>query len=139
MRHPANDMLFCSEEELLPTADNSLMHFCQFIEYYTRYSTDPMCTAAACENQAKDIRITSQDISSETIRMLLDTMLNVIDHMEKKWLDDRVQFEEKEQRELQRNPQPKQRQTEIQRLKYLVRTWMRGAGNLMKGEASYAR
>ena len=74
--------------------ESSVAHFCQFIAYYTQQSTNPMHTALACEKQAEAVQITDQDLTPETIRLLLDTMLNAIDHLEKKWLDEQIQREE---------------------------------------------
>ena len=87
------------DDEVLQPAENSLFHFCQFVDDYTRYAIDPMSTAAVCEHHAAGIRITRQDVSPETIPLLIETLLNVIDHLEKKWLDEQLRHEELVQRE----------------------------------------
>lgn len=74
--------------------ETSIGHFCHFVDFYTRHTVDPMCTALTCEKQAEAIRITQQDLSPETIRLLIETMLTAIDHLEKKWLDEQIQREE---------------------------------------------
>ena len=88
---------------------NSLSHFCQFIEYYSQQSEDPLSIVAVCENQAEAVRITRQDVNMETIDMLLDTMLSVINHMGDKWTEAQEQQQWKNrikhvfQRRLQRS------------------------------------
>jgi hypothetical protein len=57
-----------------------------------------MCTALTCEQQAEAIQITDQDLCPETIHLLIETMLTAIDHLEKKWLDEQIRWEESEQR-----------------------------------------
>jgi hypothetical protein len=87
-------------EVALQPYDNSLSFFCQFIDRYTRLSSDPVYTAAVCLNQAEVVRITPQDISPETIAMLVETMLSVINNLEDKWLTERMQREDLERRKL---------------------------------------
>lgn len=93
-----------SEDEALQvktsllSEETSLFHFCEFVDYYTLQSMDPLYTAAACEQQAKMIRFTPHDVSRENMEMLIDTLLLAIDHLEKKWLDEQIQREESEQR-----------------------------------------
>lgn len=74
--------------------DTSIVHFCEFVDYYTQQSTNPLFTALTCEHQADAIQITDQDLTPETIRLLIDTMLSAIEHLEKKWLDEQIQREE---------------------------------------------
>lgn len=128
-------------DESFQSDEHSLSRFCQFVDYYTRYSSDPMFTAAACERQADAVCITPQDLNQETIRLLLTTMLNAIDHLEKKWFDEQLQREEQEQ---QQRKDPVSRrvvkpQQEKPRLKHIVQTWLQGTGNMLKGGAFYAR
>lgn len=80
-----------------------------------------MSTAAVCEHQAKEVCITRQDVNQETIQMLIETMLNVINHLEKKWLDEQMQREDLEQRQ----SEPKRHQ-EKHRLKHSSRTRIQG-------------
>ena len=88
---------------------NSLSHFCEFIEYYSQQSEDPLSIVAVCEDQAEAVRITRQDVNVETIDMLLDTMLNVINHMGDTWTEAQEQKQWKNrvkhlfQRRLQRS------------------------------------
>jgi hypothetical protein len=70
---------------------NSLSHFCQFIEYYSQQLEDPLSIVAVCEDQAEAVRITRQDVNVETIDMLLDTMLTVINHMGDTWTEAQAQ------------------------------------------------
>jgi hypothetical protein len=78
--------------------DTTLAHFCEFVDFYTRHAKNPMCMALACEQQAEAIRITNQDLCPETIQLLIETMLTAIDHLEKKWLDEQIRWEDLEQR-----------------------------------------
>ena len=95
--HTKNELVIQPEEESLQPEETSLSHFCEFVDYYTHHSTDPMYTAAVCEQQAETVRITQQDVNRENIQMLIDTMLVAIDHIEKKWLDEQIQREDLEQ------------------------------------------
>ncbi len=121
--------------------EHTLFRFCQFVDYYTRHSTDPLYTAAVCERQAEDLHINPQDVNRESIRLLIATMLNAIDHLEKKWLDEQLQREEQEQSQYEeQTPRlvlpPKQ---EKHRLKHLFQTWVQGSGNMVKGGVACAR
>jgi hypothetical protein len=78
--------------------ETSLSHFCEFVDYYTHHASDPLYTAAACEQQAEAVRITPPDVNQESIQMLIETMILAIDHLEKKWLDEQILREESEQR-----------------------------------------
>lgn len=80
--------------DICTSDDTSIGHFCDFVDFYTRHATNPMCTALTCEKQAEAIRITQQDLCPETIRLLIETLLTAIDHLEKKWLDEQIQREE---------------------------------------------
>jgi len=111
-------------EALEPDA-NSLSHFCQFVDYYTRHSTDPLYTAAVCEKQAKEVRITQQDVSQESLFMLIETVVMVINHLEKKWLDEQMQREDLEQRRCKDLGREKRQNW----LKHLSRTWTRRIWN----------
>lgn len=81
----------------------SLVQFCEFVNYYARHSTNPLATSAVCAQQAETLRITAADATPETIRLLVDTMLNAIDQLEKKWLDEQIRCEEFQQA-ARRNP-----------------------------------
>jgi hypothetical protein len=125
------------EDEVFQPEEISLVQFCEFIEYYTRHSTDPMCTTLVCEKQAEVVRIMPQDVSRESIQMLIDTMLNAMDHLEKRWLDEQLQREEHVQyKVLQRKPE---RTLKNHRLTLLWQTWLEGAANRVKRKVSYAR
>jgi hypothetical protein len=114
-----NDEPFLETEE--QAHNTSLFHFCQFVDNYTRLSNDPIYTAAVCENQAEMICITQHDLSQETIYMLIETLLNVIDHLAKKWLDEQMQREDLEQ-QLRKNLRQKYTQS---RLKPAYQRWIR--------------
>lgn len=75
--------------------ESSLAHFCAFVDFYTRKASDPMSTALACEKHAETLELAEQDATPENMRMLVNTMLEVIDHMEKKWLDEQIRHEER--------------------------------------------
>jgi hypothetical protein len=77
--------------------ETTIAHFCEFVDFYTRHARNPMCMALACEQQAEAIRITDQDLCPETIQLLIETMLTAIDHLEKKWLDEQIRWEDSEQ------------------------------------------
>ncbi len=68
----------------------SLVQFCRFVETYTRLTSDPLTTAAVCEDQAEAVRITRDDLTPETIDMLLETLLNVITELERRWYEERL-------------------------------------------------
>lgn len=78
--------------------ETTLAHFCEFVDFYTRHARNPLCTALTCEQQAEMIRISDQDLCPETIHLLIDTMLSAIDHLEKKWLDEQIHWQDSEQR-----------------------------------------
>ena len=77
--------------------ETSIAQFCEFVDYYTRHSNDPLSTAAVCEQQAETLQITEYDVTPETIHLLIDTLLDAIEHLEKKWLDEQIQREDVEQ------------------------------------------
>jgi hypothetical protein len=103
-----------------PIHEASLAHFCAFVDLYTRKTADPMSTSLACEKQAEAVELGPEDATPENLRMLMDTMLEAIDHLEKKWLDEQIRHEDRQRqhredvarlyqrlRELQ--PQPRNR------------------------------
>lgn len=59
----------------------SVAQFCRVIEEYARQSHDPHLTARLCETQAERLRISRQEVSVETIDLLLDTLLNTLHHV----------------------------------------------------------
>ncbi|PIE35324.1 hypothetical protein CSA56_04680 [candidate division KSB3 bacterium] len=67
-------------EQLHPYS-RSVSQFCHFIEYYSQYAKDPRTVAMLCEEQAEAVRISKQDVSVETIDLLLNTMLNTLYNM----------------------------------------------------------
>jgi hypothetical protein len=101
----AEDAVFAApnvaaENAPLP-AESSLAHFCAFVDFYTRKSTDPVNTALVCEEQAEELRLDPQELTPETVQMLVDTLLNAIDHLGKKWLDEQIKLEDRQQRHRQ--------------------------------------
>lgn len=85
-------------EAFTSSNETSIRHFCDFVDFYTRHATNPMCTALTCQQQADAVRIAEEDLNPETVRMLIETMLSAIDHLEKKWLDEQLQREDVTQR-----------------------------------------
>lgn len=67
---------------------DDLATFCQFVVEYTEVSKNPEWTATVCEDQAETVRIKLKDLSTETIDVLLDTLLTVIDNLESKRLQE---------------------------------------------------
>lgn len=59
----------------------SVAQFCKVVEEYARQSHDPHLTARVCETQAERLRISRQEVSVETIDLLLDTLLNTLHHV----------------------------------------------------------
>jgi len=97
-------MIFLTEDSIetfqsdeTSPGETSIAQFCEFVNYYTQHSTDPLATAAVCEQQAETLQITEHDVTPETIQMLIDAMLDAIEHLEKKWLDEQIQREDVEQ------------------------------------------
>jgi hypothetical protein len=78
--------------------ETSLTHFCTFIDFYTRQCHDPFSTSLTCTKQAEALQITPEDLTPETVRQVVATMLAVVDHLEKKWLDEQIRHEERMQR-----------------------------------------
>lgn len=98
------------------SAGKSLSHFCQFVEYYTCHSTEPLCTDALWA-KAEEVRITPHDVCPENIYRLLETMLVAIEHLEKKWLD------KQRQHPGQKWDNISDQRGRYNRLKQVVRTW----------------
>jgi hypothetical protein len=78
-----------AEKSLQPFSP-SLEGFCYFVDYCTQQTTDPQTVAALWESQVEAVRINQEDINAETIDLLLNTMLNTLDHMaevqeQKRW------------------------------------------------------
>ena len=78
--------------------ESSVDHFCAFIDFYTKQSDDPLHTSLVCEEQAEAVRITADDLTPETVQNLISTMVVAIDHLEKKWLDEQIQHEDRKRR-----------------------------------------
>jgi hypothetical protein len=51
-----------------------------------------------CEEQAEAVRIRPDDVTPETVQNLISTMVVAIDHLEKKWLDEQIQHEDRKRR-----------------------------------------
>ena len=79
-------------------AETSLADFCAFIDFYTRKAADPFSTSLACEKQAEAVELNAAEATPENLRLLLDTMLEAIDHLEKKWLDEQLKHEDRQRR-----------------------------------------
>lgn len=79
-------------------SETTLAHFCAFIDFYTRKAADPLNTSLACEKQAEAVEITDQDVTPENLRLLMDTLLEAIDHLEKKWLDEQIKHEDRQRK-----------------------------------------
>lgn len=75
--------------------ETSLARFCAFLDFYTRQCHDPFSTALTCAKQAEALQITPDDVTPETMRQVIQTMLAVVDHLEKKWLDEQIRHEER--------------------------------------------
>lgn len=65
----------------------TLTDFCHFINKYLELLEDPQTIALVCEQQAEAVRITQQDVTPETLDLMLDTMLNILHHMGKQWAE----------------------------------------------------
>jgi hypothetical protein len=78
--------------------ESSLEHFCAFVDFYTRHATDPMSTSLACEKQSEAVELTQEDVTPENIRLLMDTLLVAIEHLEKKWLDEQLELEDRQRK-----------------------------------------
>jgi hypothetical protein len=86
-----------TDKKSLQPYGKSLSQFCQFVNKYITASTDPVNTAITCETRAEAVLITKKDVSPDTIDLLFATLLNVIAHLEKKWLNERLQRVDMEQ------------------------------------------
>jgi hypothetical protein len=91
---PANGLAENAPEE----QESSIDYFCAFVDFYTKQSDDPLHTSLVCEEQAEAVRITADDLSPETVQNLISTMVVAIDHLEKKWLDEQIQHEDRKRR-----------------------------------------
>ena len=60
----------------LESYSRSLRQFCNFVEYCSQEVDDPETIAEICEAHAETVRLTAQDVTMESIDMLLNTMLN---------------------------------------------------------------
>jgi hypothetical protein len=78
--------------------ESSLAHFCAFVDFYTRKAADPFGTTSACEKQAEVVQLAPEDATPENMQMLMDTMLEAIDHLEKKWLDEQLKLEDRQRK-----------------------------------------
>ena len=77
-------------EETLHPFSHSLTDFCRLVEYCSQQAPDPGTIAALCEAQAEAVRITGEDVSVETVDLLLNTMLNTLNYLaeaqeQKRW------------------------------------------------------
>ena len=61
-------------------SETSLADFCAFIDFYTRKTADPFSTSLACEKQSEAVELSAAEATPENLRLLLDTMLEAIDH-----------------------------------------------------------
>ena len=102
-------MKYCQEKfELLDRhhsehdvfSESSLLRFCQFVNQFTRLAEDPRYTSAVCEYRMEEVRINWQDVSLETIDVLIDTLLNAITHLEEKWKQEQIRRQKLERKRL---------------------------------------
>lgn len=68
----------------------SLRQFCNFVEYCSQEVQDAEKIAEMCEAHAETVRLTTQDVTIESIDLLLNTMLNTLYNMseakeQKRW------------------------------------------------------
>ena len=101
------------KDEAFQPFDTTISHFCQFVDYYTKCSTDPMTTAAVCEHRAEEIRLTPREVTQENVSLLIITMLTAINHLEHKWFEEQMYREEFERKRWNN------------RVKQVCRTWIR--------------
>ena len=59
----------------------SLKDFCRLVEECSQQTDDPRILAALCESQAEALRIEKRDVTIENVDLLLNTMLNSLQHM----------------------------------------------------------
>jgi hypothetical protein len=96
-----------------PIEHLSITQFCAFVNDYTRHCTNPLAASAVCEQQADLVRVREPDLTPETIRLLMDTLLETIDHLEKKWLDEQIRREEAEAQTYRQTPAVKRQTTRV--------------------------
>ncbi len=68
----------------------SLEDFCRFLESYGQQTDSPQNIAALWESQAEALRISRKDANVENLDLLLNTMLNTLQHIsetqeQKRW------------------------------------------------------
>lgn len=63
----------------------SLEDFCRTIEMCSRQTADPRMLAAICKTQAETVRIRRDEVSLETVDLLLETMINTLHGMAAAW------------------------------------------------------
>ena len=86
-----NTLVSQEKKQAVQLYTDDLANFCRFVVEYTELSKNPEWTTTVCEEQAETVRIKRQDLSTETIDMLLDTLLTVIDNLESKRLQEQQQ------------------------------------------------
>jgi hypothetical protein len=74
----------------LESYSRSLRQFCNFVEHCSQEIDDPERIVDMCEAHAETVRLTAQDVTMESIDMLLNTMLNTLYNMseaqeQKRW------------------------------------------------------
>ncbi len=73
-----------STQKSIPAVEaysHSLGQFCNFVEYCSQEVDDAETIAKMCEAHAETVRLTAQDVTMESIDMLLNTMLNTLCNM----------------------------------------------------------
>jgi hypothetical protein len=73
--------MYTQQPATLETYSRSLRQFCNFVEYCSQEVDDPEAVAEMCEAHAETVRLTAQDVTMESIDMLLNTMLNTLYNM----------------------------------------------------------
>jgi hypothetical protein len=111
-------------DDTLESDGKSLSQFCQFVEYYTCYSTAPLCTDTLWE-KAEEVRLTPHDVNPESIYRLMETMLVAIEHLEKKRLDEQRQYQDSEQKW----DKIREQGGKHNRLKQVLQTWIQRVQN----------
>ena len=69
---------------LLAQYSDSLTEFCELVKLLSESSHDPASTVELCDMHAETVRIRPQDISTDTIDLLFDTLLQVVTNLERR-------------------------------------------------------
>jgi hypothetical protein len=61
----------------------SIAQFCDLVDACLRANRDPRATVERCEQQAETLRVTPEDATPENLQLLIDTLLNTIDQLDR--------------------------------------------------------